>query len=327
MSSGKTFVMLLIAYTVAVWIAVMLLIWDTIGITAFLILIAVFTIALMIPLVGAGGTEARVADGMLMVKAPMVDLRIPLSTITSIECRHDFKPGLRIFGYGGLRRGSGDFTNAEFSSYTYAGDSRIHRFIVIGYGRGKIAAFNFRDEASTESLYRQIAAESGAKSVMVSDSSDSKKRYSRTVKLVTGIVAGTIVLIIALIAILLSAGHIDVSMDDDSITIDATMMKEDILYSEISSIELREDFDAGTRIGGYGTHDISSGKFRNSEFGKYRLAMHNDVDTVIVIHLEDRVVVFNMESISETESTFHELDLRVESTNIHTCCAIPIQIA
>lgn len=323
MNFAKTLWIGLAAYTIVICILAALLIGDTIGMPAFWSLLLISTIALFVPFVKVGGTEARISDNVLRIKAPMVDLSIPLGSISSIECRSSFKPGLRIFGYGGLRRGFGDFINDEFSTYTYAGDSRIPAFIVIGYGKGKVAVFNYMDEESTTALYRQIAAGSNAGSHVRSDAAAGKrKKGPGTVKVVAGIVVGIVVLAVVMAVVLVSSGHVDVSMDEDSLNIDASMMRENISYADIVSIELREDFDAGTRIGGYGTHDISSGKFRNDEFGKYRLAMHNDVDPVIVVHLADRVVVFNMGSAQDTESAFRELSERVGSVNIHTCYAI-----
>ena len=324
MNGMKWFWIALALYIVSIWTMTVLLISDIIGMTFFWILLAILTVALFIPLLKTGGTEAHIADNTLHIKAPMVSLSIPLSSITSIECRQEFKPGLRMFGYGGLKRGYGDFTNKEFSSYTYAGDSRILRFIVIGYGKNKVVVFNFKDAESTESLYRQISSGSDA-SPIVRTGVNSEKRYSRYVKLCIGITVGIILLVIAIIAIAFSAGHVDVGMDEDSITIDATMMKKDIEYNEIERIELRDDFDAGTRVGGYGTPKFSTGNFKNAEFGTYKLAMHNGIMPVVVIYcLNGDVVVFNTDDPDRTRTMAEELNERLGDRHVASTCSVPV---
>ena len=126
-----------------------------------------------------------------------------------------------------------------------------------------------------------------------------------------------VAIVIAVVALTMTGGHVDASMDEGGVEVDATMMHEDIPYSDISHIELRDDLDYGVRVGGFGGSDISSGNFRNDEFGSYRLAVHNEVHSFIVVHRTDRsVVVFNLNSRESTESFFVELSLMVDG--VHT---------
>ncbi len=309
MDSMEWFGIMLVSYLVSIWIVVILLIMDIIEVVLFFALLAILTLILFIPFIKIGGTEAYISNDTLHIKAPMVNLSIPLCTITQMEFRQEFKPGLRRFGYGGLKRGYGDFTNDEFSSYIYAGDSRIPRFIVIRYGKGKVTVFNYKDTESTETLYHQISAGTDAGPIINSDTTGSKKRRSKNVKLFVGFIVIGAIFIAAIAIIMLSVGHVDVSMDDDSITIDATMMKKDIRYDKIDHIELRDDFNVGKRVGGYSTPKFSTGNFKNAEFGKYKLAIHKGVMPVVVIYcLNGDVVVFNTNDPDCTRAMAEELN-------------------
>lgn len=269
----------------------------------------------LVPVAFFKGTDVTVGDGILRVRAPFVDLSIPLSTIDAAELRHGFDPGLRTYGYGGLRKGSGDFSNDEFGPYTFAGDTSIGVFVVVRYAgkSGKrIVVFNQTDEATTETLYSAIESATGTGGRIASDLAKGTSDHRRMKRIVYG-VAGIIIAVAAVIVVAsLYGGHADVSMDDDSVTIDATMMHADIHYSDIASVELRDDMDYGTRIGGYGGLDISSGNFRNDEFGRYRLAVHNDTSSCIVLHLNGGgTVVFNLDGEDATRTFYGELSDRV----------------
>ena len=180
---------------------------------------------------------------------------------------------------------------------------------MIRYGKGKVTVFNYKDTESTETLYHQISAGTDAGPIISSDTTGSKKRRSKNVKLFVGFIVIGAIFIAAIAIIMLSVGHVDVSMDDDSITIDATMMKKDIRYDKIDHIELRDDFNAGKRVGGYSTPKFSTGNFKNAEFGKYKLAIHKGVMPVVVIYcLNGDVVVFNTNDPDCTRAMAEELN-------------------
>ena len=277
-------------------------------------------VPILIPLTTFDGTRAYISDGRLLVKAPFVDLDIPVSSIQAVELRTDFDAGLRIYGYGGIRRGSGDFTNGEFGSYVYAGDTRNPYTIVIRYDWKRIAAFNTEDPNTTLALHSELTELTGKGEGVVTsalDSTDMAHRHRRLKMTMYGVVAICIAVVVAIVLIMMVSGHVNVDLDDESVSIDATMMHEDIPYSDISHIELRDDLDYGVRVGGFGGSDISSGNFRNDEFGSYRLAVHNEVHSFIVVHRTDgSVVVFNLNSRESTESFFVELSVMVDG--VHT---------
>ena len=295
----------------------------------FWTILAVSVVPILIPLTTFDGTRAYISDGRLFVKAPFVDLDIPVSSIQAVELRTDFDAGLRIYGYGGIRRGSGDFTNGEFGSYVYAGDSRSPYTIVIRYDWKKIAAFNTADPNTTLALHSELTELTGKGEGVVTsvlNPADTARRHRRLKMTMYGVVAVCIATVVAIVLIMMVSGHVNVDMDDNRVSIDAPMMHEDILFSDISYVELRDDVDYGIRTGGYGGLDISSGKFRNDEFGDYRLAVHNDVGACVVLHLNDGdVVVFNLENTDATERFYYDLteSMGNPGTVEGECVAIP----
>lgn len=317
MNDSTKFWCTVLASTLIMVVDAVLVVMSALPMWLFWLILAVAIVLLFIPMLSFKGTQASVSDGRLRVKAPFVDVDVPLSSIQAVECRTEFDMGLRMYGYGGISSGSGDFTNREFGSYTFAGTKKIPLFIVVRHGGKRILAFNVGSEAETMALYRELAGLSGKVGAVISpDESEKAAKGHRTMRnFMVAFIIMAVAIVIAVVALTMTGGHVDVSMDEDGLEVDATMMHEDIQYSDISHIELRDYLDYGVRVGGFGGSDISSGNFRNDEFGSYRLAVHNDVHSFIIVHRTDgSVVVFNLENEESTESFFEELSDRMDYT-------------
>lgn len=246
------------------------------------------------------------------IRAPMANLDIPYSSITGIDCVDDFQVGLRTMGYGGLHRGSGDFTNKTLGSYTLAADTRIPKMIVVRYdvnGRSRCAAFNLVDALTTVSAYQSIkvASEAGSLGVDPATREEAERSHRSRVRALAAVLVVVAVVIVAVVAMAFTMGHVDVTTDDDSVSIDATMVHEDIPYSSITSVELRNDVDYGHRVAGLSNGGYLTGEFRNDEFGSYQLAVNRDVDLCVVIHWSGGVMVVNCADAGSTEDLYSEL--------------------
>ena len=313
MSDGARFALGVTAYLLVQVILIVLLARGQVGPVLFLVLVAVSTVILLIPMLKTEGSKAEVKDSRLRVRAFMVDLDIPLSSITAVECRDSFKPGMKIIGYAGIKKGSGDFKNAEFPSYTFAGDARIGKYVLIRYGKDKVAVFNSVDAAYTMSLYMAIKTGTDVSSE-VSHGTDeaSYSKFKRNLAIGTG---AFVVILVAIVVALACSGHVDARLEDDALVIDATMMHKTIAYTDIESVELREEFDAGIRVGGFEGLNVATGNFRNDEFGMYKLAIHSGMRPVIVVHCTDSsVVVFDAGSPDGTRAMFEDLQSRIGPT-------------
>jgi len=120
-------------------------------------------------------------------------------------------------------------------------------------------------------------------------------------KLLAGIsIVATVGAVIGIILLVVS-GSVNASMDDDRLHVKAPMMNRTIDYADIVSVEFRESFEKGIRTNGFGGSNISSGNFRNTEFGNYDLAANRGMNAYIVIEpREGKMLVFNLESVEKT---------------------------
>ena len=261
MNDSTKFWCTVLASTLIMVVDAVLVVMSALPMWLFWLILAVAIVLLFIPMLSFKGTQASVSDGRLRVKAPFVDVDVPLSSIQAVECRTEFDMGLRMYGYGGISSGSGDFTNREFGSYTFAGTKKIPLFIVVRHGGKRILAFNVGSEAETMALYRELAGLSGkVRAVISPDESEKAAKGHRTMRnFMVAFIIMAVAIVIAVVALTMTGGHVDVSMDEDGLEVDATMMHEDIQYSDISHIELRDYLDYGVRVGGFGGSDISSG--------------------------------------------------------------------
>jgi len=110
--------------------------------------------------------------------------------------------------------------------------------------------------------------------------------------------------VLALAGILLFAGGVSVEADDTGMTIKGFMFGETVSFDDITSIELRENFDKGSRSFGLGGVKISSGTFKNEEFGLYRLCVYNNVKSYIIISCGQKTIVFNVKTAEETKELY-----------------------
>ena len=287
----------------------------------FWIVLAVGLVITFLPFLTLKGDWVRLTEDHIEIRAPMASLDIPYSSITAVDCVEDFQIGLRVMGYGGLRRGSGDFTNKTLGSYTLAGDTRIRNMVVVRYsvkGRERYAAFNLVDEVTTLSAYQSIkvASEAGSLTVDPSQRERAERSHRSRVRALAAVLCVALVLVVVVVAISMTAGHVDVSADEDSVIIDATMVHEDIPYGSITSVELREGMDFGTRVGGLGNSNYLTGNFSNDEFGRYQLAVHRDVDPCVVIHWSGGVTVVNCGDADSTQDLYSAISAHVGTATV-----------
>lgn len=314
MNFGARFFIFFSISMLAVFADLMLYIYTDMGFVPFLAILLMAIILPLAPLVGGRAVGVELTETSLRIKAPFVDLNVPFSCIQAMDFRTTYHPGLRTYGYGGLKKGSGDFTNKEFGFHTFCGDTSVPAFILIRHSGKNILVFNAGDEVATMSIYEKLKARTDAKPLKISlEVSEANERAAkRSVRNVIIVSAVAVVATIALVAgVMLMAGHTDASLDDDSLTVKAFMVNQNIQYSDISLVELRDDVNYGSRVGGYGGADYLSGKFKNDEFGKYWLAVKKTTSECIVVHYSGGVLVFNLESNEATSSFFADLNSRL----------------
>lgn len=108
----------------------------------------------------------------------------------------------------------------------------------------------------------------------------------------------------------MASGTVTVDLGDNSFTVKAPMFNETFTYSEIDELEYDPDFDKGDRMGGYGTPTISSGKYKNAQFGTYRLASYTKVDPCVWIKYHGSYYAFNQATDDETRDLYEQLRVK-----------------
>lgn len=116
------------------------------------------------------------------------------------------------------------------------------------------------------------------------------------------------VAVVAVVAIVAFAGAARTAIKDGTLTSKATLAgSTSVKLSDITDVELRESFDAGSRSFGIGTSRVSGGSYTNSEFGSYHLYKNNAVAVCVVVRYSGGVLVFNAPTEQETRQLYEEL--------------------
>ena len=287
----------------------LLLIYTDMSISLFWVIIVIAIVLSLFPLVFLRGSSAELNLLSMKVKAPFVNLDIAYSDIQSLELRTKFSPGVRIWGYGLIHKGSGHFDNREFGTYTFSGDTRIPAFIVVKYTGNNVLVFNTVDEERTRAIYESLENSSGKSGSEIYEGPALPKSHR---SVYVGIAAVGIIAVVAIVIFaVFGMGHVTATLENDHLHVDAVMVNENIAYTDITDVELRENMDYGSRVAGLGGSDYLSGKFKNSEFGTYRLAVHKNVSECILVKYSGGVLVFNLGSNAETETFFADLSARL----------------
>ncbi|WP_050635259.1 DUF3784 domain-containing protein [Candidatus Stoquefichus sp. SB1] len=125
------------------------------------------------------------------------------------------------------------------------------------------------------------------------------------------------IVVVIVVGILMFVGDIHIDYQEQMIQIGATMTKSmDIEYQDIKSVEYVDKLDTGQRTFGIGNAVIEAGKFKNSQFGSYRLYAYKQCHTYVVIHVNETIVVVNQKTVNETKKIYDQIHSYIEKSNI-----------
>lgn len=120
-------------------------------------------------------------------------------------------------------------------------------------------------------------------------------------------------LILIGVCILMFTGSIQYDFTEDCLKIDATYGQySTVSYEFIDSIELRENFDFGSRNYGFGSAKLSLGNFRNEEFGNYTLYAYTACDSAVVIKSGEHIMVITGQNAAETQELYNSLKAKID---------------
>ncbi len=141
----------------------------------------------------------------------------------------------------------------------------------------------------------------GAQEIVVAEKDRRRNRLIAVASL------ASVAVILAAVFLFIGSGSVSASLEHDALQVNAPFVDEHIAYGDIRSVELRQTFDDGRRVGGFGGSEVSSGNFLNDELGRYTLARYNAVESCIVVHHTGGVLVFNLDSSDTTERMYGDL--------------------
>lgn len=114
-------------------------------------------------------------------------------------------------------------------------------------------------------------------------------------------------------SVLMFTGNIEVAFTDTDFKIVASYADDlTISYDEIDSVEYRETFDMGSREMGFGSAMLSTGTFRNQEFGRYTLYAYTQGQGAVVLKKGDDVLVIVAKTAEETKAIYDTLAEKIK---------------
>lgn len=116
------------------------------------------------------------------------------------------------------------------------------------------------------------------------------------------------VAILALVAVLMFTGNVEVQFGETSITVEATYSGNiTVNYADIDEIEYRENGVPGTRVVGFASARLLTGMFQNDEFGNYARYTYTRSESAIVLTVGDDIIVISDKSAEETKALYDKL--------------------
>ena len=78
------------------------------------------------------------------------------------------------------------------------------------------------------------------------------------------------------------------------------------------SVEYRESFEAGSRETGFGSPRLSTGTFKNEEFGRYTLYAYTNGEGAVVLKKGEKTLVIVGKNAEETKMIYETLKEKVQ---------------
>ena len=131
------------------------------------------------------------------------------------------------------------------------------------------------------------------------------KKSDKAAKWITMIV---LPIVLVFVAVLMFVGDVNVEVGAESFTVSASFSETlTILYENIDSVEYREEFSIGHREMGFGSPTISTGTFKNDEFGRYTLYAYTKGEGCVILRQGENVLVIIGKTIDETKGIYDTL--------------------
>ncbi len=120
-------------------------------------------------------------------------------------------------------------------------------------------------------------------------------------------------LILIFVAVLMFTGKIEVIYGETDFKITASYAEDlTVRYEGIETIEYRESFDVGVREMGFGSPRLSTGTFKNDEFGRYTIYAYTQGEGAVVLKNGDSVLVIVGKTAEQTKAIYDTLAAKIK---------------
>ena len=126
-----------------------------------------------------------------------------------------------------------------------------------------------------------------------------------------------IVFVLVLTAVLLFTGSVQVRFEETQLEVRTSYYGRAALpYSDIASVELREENVPGTRTWGLGSFRLLAGYFENQEFGPYvRFTYYNPHSAIVLHTTKGQTLVLSGKNLDKTREIYEQILARVPEGN------------
>ena len=122
------------------------------------------------------------------------------------------------------------------------------------------------------------------------------------------VVSIIILLIVAILFLGIYLQGVKIKQNNDMVKITGGLFySAKFAYSDITSIELKDNIEYGTRSNGVSLLSYKLGIFSNNEFGKYKLFVNDSIKKFIIVTYDKNTVVFNAKDENTTIDTYNFL--------------------
>ncbi len=131
-------------------------------------------------------------------------------------------------------------------------------------------------------------------------------------KIARAIAIPAVLIILATCAVLMFTGNIEITADEDALTVDATYFREvEIAYEDIESIALVKETNV-CRVNGFSSLRLSLGLFTSDQLGSHSRFAYTKAEACVVLQLKDETVVLSAESEEATRALYDTICERIQ---------------
>lgn len=136
-----------------------------------------------------------------------------------------------------------------------------------------------------------------------------KSKQKRQILIAVAVLAAAVV---AGVLMLLFTGDITVTLGESSLQVQAAYYGGvEVPYEEFDNVQLRQDFDFGTRVEGFGSPRLSLGVYKNGEYEYYNLYAYTGAKSAVILTSGQKTLVLACRTEAETQALYESLLQRI----------------